>query len=164
MLYHLATLDHTPPTKFTPLNTHGRALWIYLLTRGFTLGYHQHVLRVADITLAKHLGRAQAAALSDPTIRADVLANANSITPADGLLMAQRRGTAHMPFWARLAIGEMRRNGVGVTEVADLFQCSRETVRKVLSRPSQAFHAFTGLRRLNSAQILPVGRWTSVGS
>jgi hypothetical protein len=149
MLFHMNTLADVPLTEGTPFNSHGRLLWIYLLTPGFTLGYHRQVLGVSDITLAKHLRRAQAAALSDPTIADDVRCNTDSITPADGLLMAQRRGSTHLPVWSRRAIGEWRRSNMKIDEIAELFCCTAATVR----------NPFSGERRLSTSQMLPVGRW-----
>jgi hypothetical protein len=108
MLFDLGTLAETPPTSFTPLTSHGRDLWIYLLTPGFTLGYHRHVLGVSDITLAKHLNRARAALEADAALADQVRENTYSITPADGLVMANA-GAAHLPYWSRRAICEMRR-------------------------------------------------------
>lgn len=136
-----------------------RELWIYLLTPGFTLGYHQRVLKVSDITLRRHRNDAEVAQCADPTIARSVYENVSSITPEDGLAMAQRRGTAHLPYWSRLAMCEYRGRLPTAREVARLFRCSPTTVSNATTSTGGSFDIFSAARRLSPQQVHPAGQW-----
>lgn len=161
MDFHAGTLDEHPPA---PAIRHKRSrnLAIYLLTPGFSTSYHAYVLGVSGITVSKHLAWSKALALADPTILAEVDGNCASITPEDGLKMAQRRGPAHLPWWSRLAIAEFAIR-LTTSDVASLFRCSRRTVQLVLTRGVLSYDPFTGTRRLSPSQVSPPGKWPSRG-
>lgn len=136
-----------------------RPLWIYLLTPGFTLGYHQHVLGISSVTLARHITIAKAEQAIDPTIHADVQTNIGSITAEDGLAMARRRGAAHLPFWSRLAICEYLERLGTANKVAKLFGCSPATVTNMRRPGAGAFDFLSVSRRLTPQQQHPAGQW-----
>ena len=73
--------------------------------------------------------------------------------------MAQRRGTAHLPFWSRLAIAEFRVRLGGPKEVARLFRCSVRTVQLILRTTPTAYDPLTGERRLSRTQAAPSRKW-----
>ena len=104
MDFHAGTLDDQPPPR-ARRNLRSRDMAIYLLTPGFTTAYHSHALAVSTTTIKKHLEWSSALAAADPTVAEDIVRNTASITPVDGLKMAQRRGTTHLPWWSRLEIG-----------------------------------------------------------
>lgn len=166
MLYSFGTLDpamrqSTARLKAIQCPADRRHLWIYLLTPGFTLGYHQHVLQTSDVTLNRHRAIALAEQRSDPSIGAEVFANIASISAEDGLAMALRRGTAHLPYWSRLAICEFRERLGSAVKVAELFRCSPATVTNAMTPGTGRFELFTGERRLCPQQQRPPGQWSS---
>ena len=136
-----------------------RDFFIYLLTPGFSLSYHQHVLGVSDLTMRKYLGLARQAVVLDPTIQMDVTENVASITAADGLRMALSRGRCHLPHWSRLAICEAYSDNANLSEVAKMFSCSPSSARSAVRLTGRAFDPLSGKRRSSSSQSLPKGRW-----
>lgn len=160
MDFHAGTLDDRVPTR-ARRNLRSRDLAIYLLTPGFTTAYRAHVLAVSTTTITKHVEWSRALAAADPTLAEDVVRNTASITPDDGLKMAQRRGSTHLPWWSRLAIADFAARGRSTSEVAGLFRCSRRTVHIALTRGALSFDCFTGARRLSSTQASPPGMRTS---
>lgn len=159
MDFHAGTLDDQNPLR-ARRNLRSRDLAIYLLTPGFTTAYRAHALAVSTTTITKHLEWSRALAAADPTLADDIVRNTASITPGDGLKMAQRRGSSHLPWWSRLAIADFAARGQSTSEVADLFRCSCRTVQIVLTRGALSFNCFTGARRLSSTQASPPGKWT----
>lgn len=159
MLYHAGTLDNdfAPTRGRRHRRTHDLA--VYLLTPGFTTAYHGHVLGVSRTTINKHLAWSRALAAQDPTVFEDVERNVTSITPADGINMAQRRGTTHLPWWSRLAIADYSARMRSTSEVAALFRCSQRTVQQVRRCGCLAYDLFTGARRPSSTQLSPPGKW-----
>ena len=162
MLFHFGTLDdeNTDPCRRRRL-ARSRDLAVYLLTPGFSRAYHQHALGVSDTTIAKCIRWSRELALSDPTILDSVNENVASITPEDGLKMAQRRVRAHLPWWSRLAIAEFRHRLGSTAEVASLFKCSRRAVQLVLKVWPIAYDPLSGERRLSRTQASPPGMWRS---
>jgi hypothetical protein len=162
MNFHAGTLDDQAPRPASRPQR-SRELAIYLLTPGFSTAYHAHALGVSTTTINKHISWSQAAALADPSIVEDAALNAASIIPEDGLKMAQRRGSAHLPWWSRLAMADFAVRLGSTCEVAKLFRCSRRTVQLVRSRGVLSYDLFTGARRLSWTQASPPGKWTSRG-
>lgn len=160
MDFHVGTLDDQAPTR-ARRNLRSRDLAIYLLTPGFTAAYQAHALAVSTTTITKHLEWSSALAAADPTVAEDITKNSASITPEDGLKMAQRRGSTHLPWWSRLAVADFAARGQSTSEIAHLFRCSRRTVQMVLTRGALSFDCFTGARRLSSTQASPPGKWTA---
>lgn len=158
MDFHAGTLNDRPPPR-ARRNLRSRDLAIYLLTPGFTIAFHAHALAVSTTTITRHLEWSRALAAADPTLADDVVRNTASITPDDGLKMAQRRGSTQLPWWSRLAIADFTARGRTTSEVADLFRCSCRTVQIVLTRAALSFNCFTGERRLSSTQASPPGKW-----
>ena len=167
MLYSFGTLDDDNAAaswsiRKARLCSHGnRPLWVYLLTPGFTLGYHQHVLGVSDITLARHLAVARREQTADPTIAEAVYNNVSSITAEDGLAMALRRGTAHLTYWSRMAMCEFYGRLRTANKVAKLFRCSPTTVTNVVRLGAGSFDILSLKRRLAPQQVHPPGKWCS---
>jgi hypothetical protein len=97
----------------------------------------------------------------DPGVGEQVLENLYSITAHDGLLMAQQRGRAQLPYWSRLAICEYLEIHRSATAVAKVFACSRRTIYNVQRRACLAYHPLTGDRRLSMSQTAPPAarRW-----
>jgi hypothetical protein len=160
MLYHLGTLDEQTacgPVRRLLLT---RSLAIYLLTPGFSRSYHRQVLGVSDTTVASYMSWSHQLAEKEGEILKAARANAASITAEDGLRMAQRRGRAHMPWWARLAISHYVEQLGSTAEVASLFDCSRRTVQLVLKTIPIAYHPLTGERCLSRTQARPPGMWS----
>lgn len=157
MNFHAGTLDDHPATR-ARRNLYSRELAIYLMTPGFSVAYHAHALDLSTTTINKHLAWSRQLVGADPTIADDIVMNAASITPEDGLKMAQRRGPAHLPWWSRLSIAEFATH-LTTSDVASLFRCSRRTVQLVLTRGVLSYDAFTGIRRLSSSQVSPPGKW-----
>jgi hypothetical protein len=159
MLWHFGTLeDHFEARDLRVKLV--RELSIYLLTAGFSRSYHQQVLGVSDTTIATYMSWSRQLAEKDRKILDAARANAASITAEDGLIMAQRRRRAHMPWWSRLAIAEYAHQLGDTAEVARLFNCSRRTVQLVTKTWPLAYDPFTGERKLSSTQIDPPGRWS----
>ena len=165
MLYSFGTLDEQTADltwsarKALLCNPSPRPLMIYLLTPGFTLGYHQQVLGISGVTLDRHIKIAEAEQLADSTLTAAVNDNTSSITPEDGLAMAQRRGAAHLPYWSRLAICDFRARLGSANELAKLFRCSPATVTNVLTPGVGGFDFLSVQRRLSPQQECPAGQW-----
>lgn len=159
MLFHAGTLDDDLDQNRKTRPARSRGLAVYLLTPGFTIAYHANVFRVSRTTINKLLTWSRAFAAQDVTIGQDVERNVGSITPDDGMRMAQRRGSAHMPWWARLALSQFAVGRQDTAEVAELFKCSRRTVQQVLRVGSLAFDPFTGARRPSPTQLCPPGKW-----
>lgn len=159
MLFHAGTLDDTYDRRQGRRHRRTRDLAIYLLTPGFSTAYHGHILGVSRTTINKHIAWSHALAAQDPSIADDVERNVSSITPVDGLRMAQRRGATHLTWWSRLAIAQFAARARRTSDVATLFQCSRRTVQQVLGRGSLSYDLFTGVRRLSSTQLAPPGNW-----
>lgn len=162
MQVHFGTLDdeNIDPCVQRRL-TRSRNLAVYLLTPGFSRAYHQYALGVSDTTVAKYIRWARELALGDQTIFDSVRENAASITPEDGLKMAQRRGRAHLPWWSRLAIAEFKYRLGSTREVASLFKCSRRTVQLAVGTWPVAYNPLSGERRLSRTQASPPGMWRS---
>ena len=162
MLFHFGILDdeNTDPCR-RRRPARSRDLAVYLLTPGFSRAYHQNALGVSDTTIDKYVQWSRELALGDPTLLDSVSENAASITPEDGLMIAQRRGRAHLPWWSRLAIAEFRHRLGSTGEVAALFNCSRRTVQLVLKTCPIAYDPFSGERRLSRTQASPPGMWRS---
>lgn len=150
MLYDWGTLIDTSPRKLA----HQPELAAYLLTPGFTRGYHRRVLGVSNATLWSYLNWARAHADRNPAIREMISANLASITCDDGIAMARRRGSTHLPFWSRLAICEMLQHE-SVPKVAAIFNCSKRTVNNVSGGRCVAFDPLSGIRYLSRSQLLP---------
>lgn len=163
MDFHAGTLDPRVLSRSSRL-AGTREFAIYLLTPGFSIAYHAHVLGVSTTTIHKHLAWSQAAASADQTIAEEAAENAASITPEDGLRMAQRRGSTHLPWWSRLAIADFAARLQSTSQVASLFGCSRRTVQLALTRGVLSYNVFTGERRLSGTQISPPGKWSVGGS
>jgi hypothetical protein len=130
-------------------------LAVYLLTPGFGTAYHQQVLGVSNATLWKYTQWARELARQDPALSEGVADNVASITCDDGLLMAQRRGTAHLPFWSRLAICEYLQVLDDAAKIARMFRCSKRTLYNVRTGQSLNYDLLTGVRRPNSTQLRP---------
>lgn len=169
MRYHFGTLDDDfeslgwseRKAKLCPDGF--RPLWIYLLTPGFTFGYHQRVLGISNITLARHLAIAKQQQSIDPTLADAVYDNLSSITAEDGLIMALRRGTAHLPHWSRMAICEYLERLGAAYKVARLFECSATTVTNVVKLGLGSYDVLSAERRLASQQVHPPGKWRTRG-
>lgn len=159
MLFHAGTLDETYAPKRGKRYRRSRELAIYLLTPGFSQAYHAQTLGVSCNTVRKHLAWSRAFALGNPAILEAVELNVTSITPEDGVRMAQRRGSTHLPWWSRLAIAQFAAGMRRTSEVAALFRCSLRTVQHVLTRGSLSYDLFTGVRRPSLSQVSPPGRW-----
>lgn len=160
MDFHAGTLNAQVLNRSSCL-VRSRDLAIYLLTPGFTTAYHARALGISTTTIHKHLAWSRALALADPTITEAVDANCASITPSDGLKMAQRRGSAHLPWWSRLAMADFAARLESTSQVAALFRCSRRTVQLARTRGVLSYNVFTGERRLSAAQISPPGKWSA---
>ena len=158
MLHHFGTLDNDLPCR--PLERCDE-LAVYFSTPGLSRAYHANVLGASDTTIAKYVDWSEARARTESLIFNLVQENASSITPEDGLKMAQRRGRAHLPWWSRLAIAEYAQSLGDTGEVARLFNCSRRTVQFALKRWPVAYDPLTGERRLSHTQASPPGRWIS---
>jgi len=156
MLYHYGTLDKASPR---PLRRQAE-LAIYLLTPGFSQAYHRHALAVSDTTVAKYLAWSRDLVAGDASVSDRVSANVASITAEDGLAFAQLRGSAHLPWWSRLAIAEFRHRLNNTVEVARLFNCSRRTVQLALKTLPSSYDFLTGERRLSATQKAPAGMWS----
>lgn len=163
MNYGIDTLDPSVESLLPRQRRHqlhsNRHLYIYLLTPGFTLSYHQHVLSVSDLTLRKYVRLAREALTADPTLRDDVLANVASITAADGLHMALQRGRCHLPHWSRLSICQAYGDKQSLVEVAKTFCCSLSAARSAVRLSGRAYDILSGKRVVSPSQALPVGRW-----
>lgn len=158
MDFHAGTLDEAPPTP-ARRNLRSKELAVYLLTPGFSIAYHARALGLSTTTIAKHVAWSREFGLADPTVSEDVDANCASITAEDGLAMAQKRGSAHLPWWSRLAIADYAVRLESTGQVAALFRCSRRTVQLVQTRGILSFDPFSGVRRLSASQISPPGKW-----
>jgi hypothetical protein len=151
MLYDWQTLSGTGPRR---LNA-DIELAIYLLTPGFSRAYHQEALKTSNATLWKYMRWAVDLAQHNPGIGGQVMANLASITAQDGLLMAQRRGRAQLPYWSRLAICEYLEIHRSATAVAKMFGCSARTIYNVQRGACLAYHRLTGDRQLSASQTAP---------
>lgn len=158
MDFHAGTLDAETLSRASR-RLRSRELAIYLLTPGFTTAYHARVLDLSTTTIHKHLEWSRTLSLADPTIAEAVDANCASITPDDGLKMAQRRGSAHLPWWSRLAMADFAARLESTSQVAALFRCSRRTVQLARAQGALSYDMFTGERRLSATQISPPGKW-----
>lgn len=136
-------------------------LAIYLLTPGFTRGYHKNVFKVSDTTITKYLAWSRELAIADPLIADLVSDNAASITAEDSLKMARMRGRAQLTWWSRLAIAEFAYRLGDTGEAARLFSCSRRTVQLVLKGWQTGYDPISGERRLSRTQASPPGMWRS---
>jgi hypothetical protein len=159
MLFHCGTLDRNPCPRNRPNAC--RDLAIYLLTPGFSKAYQKQVLGVSSTTITKYMQWSLDQAEHDPTILDRVPDNAASITAEDGLMMAQRRGGAHLTWWSRLALAEYMQRLGSTDEVAALFNCSRRTVQHALKAYPIAYELLSGKRVLSWTQASPPGKWTS---
>lgn len=159
MLFDAGTLDDAAPSRRGTRHRRSRGLAVYLLTPGFSIAYHGHVLGVTSTTLNKHLAWCHALASADLTVQDDIAANAGSITAEDGLKMAQLRGATHLPWWSRLAIADFASRMGSTHQVATLFGCSRRTVQQVLTKAALSYDPLTGRRRLSPTQASPAGKW-----
>lgn len=133
--------------------------YAYLLTPGLSLSFHSASLGRSRSSIASYRAAAVAAARCDPAIPAMVEAAVGAMRAEDGLLMAQRRGAAQLPFWSRLAICEYRKRGLSRTEIASAFRCSLGTVANVLQGKGGSYGALSGERNLTDAQRNPPGKW-----
>jgi hypothetical protein len=161
MLYHFGTLDDVRSRRRL---ARCDELAILLLTPGFARAFHANVLEVSSTTIAKYVDWSHALACRDSSIRFRARQNAESITPEDGLKMAQRRRRAQLPWWSHLAIAEYVDRLGHTGEVARLFKCSRRTVQFALKRWPIGYDPFTGERRLSHTQASPPGQWASSAS
>jgi hypothetical protein len=150
MLYDWGTISKASPRKLT----RDPELAAYLLTPGFTRGYHQHVLGVSNATVWTYTRWARDLAAQYPMIHSMVADNAGSVTREDAILMAQRRGRCHLPFWSRLAICECLMEG-DAKSVADLFRCSIRTLDNIRRGGCLAYDPLGGARLLTGAQDHP---------
>jgi hypothetical protein len=151
MLYDWGTLSDTGPR---PLERDDE-LAVYLLTQGFSRAYHQQALGASNATLWKYMRWAQELGRRNPEIAELVAANTCSISREDGLLMAQRRGASHLPFWSRLAICEFLQIRSDVGKVAEMFRCSKRTVHNVRAGRCTSYDLLSGCRQLSSTQAHP---------
>ena len=131
----------------------------YILAPGFSNAFHAATLSKSLTTIATYRAKANTAAQADPTIWTAVQTFVESITPDDGLRMAQVRGDAQMPHWSRLSIRDFRKAGWKITRIAEEFRCSPGTVHNILAGKGTGYASFSGERRLTSAQAAPVGSW-----
>lgn len=134
--------------------------YAYLLMPGFTLSFHSAVLGRSRSSIASYHAAAVEAARTDPAILAMVESMIGEMQAEDGLRMARLRGTAQLPFWSRLAIGEYSKRGVSRREIAAAFRCSPGTVANILQGKGQGYGSLTGERRLTASQRHPPGRWS----
>jgi hypothetical protein len=150
MLYDWGTLSDTGPYRLS----RELELAAYLLTPGFTCGYHQQTLGASNATIWNYTAWARRHAKCSPRIEEMIAANLASITLDDGVRMARRRGNSHLPFWSRLAICD-RLQSESVAKVAAAFNCSRRTVENVRAGRCVSFHPLTGCRQRSRSQRTP---------
>lgn len=154
MLYDWGTLsDHGPRSL-----KQDKGLAVNLLTPGFSQAYHQRALGVSNATLWKYMQWARELVCQDRTIAKGVAENVSSINRDDGLLMARRRGSSHLPFWSRLAIAEALYIYKDAGSVADLFKCSVRTVHNVRAGRCISYDLLSGHRVTSSTQTRPPAR------
>lgn len=133
----------------------------FMLLPGLSLSFYAAALGRSRSSVAAYRAAAIDAAQSDPAIMAAVDAAVWAMRAEHGLQMARVRGSAQLPAWSRLAMGEYRRRGYSRREIAAAFRCSPGTVANVLQGKGTAYGLFSGEHRLTSAQRHPPGRWTS---
>lgn len=135
------------------------AFHAFMLLPGMSLSFYAAVLRRSRSSVAAYRAAAIEAARSNPTIMVNVDAAVLSMQAEHGLEMARLRGSAQLPAWSRLAIGDYRKRGLSRREIATAFRCSPGTVANVLQGKGSAYALFSGERRLTTAQRHPPGRW-----
>ena len=151
MLYDWGTLSDAGPRRLI----RDGDLAAFLLTPGCSRAYLQQALAVSNATLWNYMRWAQELALRDPGIDRRVADNLESITARDGLIMAQRRGRAQLPYWSRLAISEYLEIHRSATYVAKIFGCSTRTIYNVQRGSCLAYHPLSGDRQLSVTQAEP---------
>jgi len=130
-----------------------------MLLPGLSLSFFASALGRSRSTVAGYRATAIEAAQYDTAIAAAVDAAICGMQPEHGLQMALIRGSAQLPSWSRLAIGEYRRRGYTRRQIAAAFRCSLGTVANVLQGKGVTYALFSGERRLTYAQLNPPGRW-----
>jgi transcriptional regulator with XRE-family HTH domain len=131
----------------------------FMLLPGLSLAFYAAALGRSRSSVATYRAAAIAAAQIDPAILATVDTAIRAIRAEDGLQMARLRGSAQLPAWSRLAIGEYRKRGFSRREIATAFRCSPGTVANVLQGKGTTYALFSGERRLSNAQQHPPGQW-----
>lgn len=152
----IAVSDWTPempPKHGEPRNT----FHAYMLLQGFSIAFHAASLGRSRTMISNYQREAQAAAKDDPSILTMVREMICSISPADGVRMAQLRGSSHLPYWSRLAISEWCKRRASRQQIANAFHCSTSTVSNVLAGNGRGYDALSGVRKLTASQRSPPG-------
>ena len=134
------------------------AFHAYMLVPGLSVAFHAETLDRSRSMVSLYLQRASEAAKQNPAVSLLTREIVGTLTPADGMRMAQLRGPAHLPYWSRLAICEWRKRGVSRNHIAENFHCSLSTVGNVLAGAGGGYVAMSGVRRLTQAQLNPIGK------
>jgi hypothetical protein len=149
-----------PPLRWSSRHASDReAFCVHMLLPGIAAAFHAATIGTSATTIASYRKRAAAAAHRDPSLVARARAAADRFTAEDGLRMAQLRGRAQLPHWARMAMFEYRKRGLSRSEIAVVFRCSRGTVANVLQGKGTGYGVLSGERRLTETQRRPPGRW-----
>lgn len=151
-------------TRWTPVAPPQRgrdrtAFHTYMLLPGLSVAFHSETLKRCRSSIANYRKQAVAEAALNPTIMEGVESALSELRPDHGMQMARIRGTAQLPYWARLAILEYRKRGFRLEQIAAMFCCSRGTVANVLHGKSRGYEVFSGERRLTLCQRQPPNRW-----
>lgn len=115
-------------------------------TPGVTASWLAHVAGVSTECIRQRRLRSDS---SDPDATT-ALADLDPLTAATWARARPKRGS--LPFWCRLAIAELRAQGVAYADLAKLFGCSRTTVWRALRRPGSDYCVLSGRRLLTSGQ------------
>lgn len=131
----------------------------FMLLPGLSLSFYAAALGRSRSSISSYRAAAIDAAQSDPAIMAAVDAAVWAMRAEHGLQMARLRGSAQLPAWSRLAIGEYRKRGFSRRDIATAFRCSPGTVANVLQGKGTSYALFSGERRLTNTQRHPPGKW-----
>lgn len=146
-----------PPRARAPTIEHWR-FWAYLLLPGFSVAFHAASLGRCVATIASYRLKANEAADRHPEIAKLTMQLLFAIRPEHGLMMAQRRGLSHLPYWSRLAVFEYRKRGATRAELAAIFRCSRGTIANILGGNCAVYDHSSGARILTGVQLSPPGK------
>ena len=139
------------------------AFHAYMLVPGLSVAFHAETLGRSRSMISLYRRRASEAAKQEPALSLLTREIVGTLTPADGMRMAQMRGSAHLPYWSRLAICEWCKRGIAREVIAEHFRCSLSTVGNVLAGRGSGYEPLSGERVLTKPQRRPPGQYRPSG-
>ena len=126
-----------------------------MLTPGLSIGFLGAVLNRGSTAVYRYREEAKQARERSPDLQRLIDDMLSSITPADGLLMAQIRNRAQLPYWSKLAICDYRKRGYTNIELARAFSCCPRTITRITTREDFIFFS----RPLPQNKLSPPGKF-----